>query len=176
MTKILPIAVFVILLGFLARGLTLDPREVPSPFVGKPAPELQAVMLGQDDAQFDSSKLLGEVWILNIWASWCVACVQEHQLFNQLARQNDVMLVGLNYKDKPDEANAWLGQLGNPYDAIVQDIEGRVGLDWGVYGVPETFIIDQKGIVQHKFIGPVTDESMTQTLLPLLASLQGKAS
>ncbi len=176
MIKLLPIALFLVIAGFLAKGLYLDPREVPSPFIGKPAPQFQAAQLNAADTPFDSSSLLGQVWVLNIWASWCGPCLQEHPQFIRLAQQSPVQIVGLNYKDAAGDANTWLSRHGNPFSTVISDIEGRVGLDWGVYGVPETFVIDKNGTVRHKVIGPVTAEEMDSQLLPLLQELQGGQS
>jgi len=178
MIKFLPIVIFAVLAGFLYRGLSLDPSEVPSPFIGKLAPQvIGPVLQSEDDTEFDSAQLAGQVWILNVWASWCRECAYEHPLFVELANQRaTVPIIGLNYKDQTTDASEWLKRYGNPYSKIVEDQPGNVGLDWGVYAVPETFIIDRQGFVRHKVIGPVTQEMMADELIPLIDELLGKAS
>jgi cytochrome c biogenesis protein CcmG/thiol:disulfide interchange protein DsbE len=170
---LVPLALFVLLTAFLLRGLWLNPREVPSPLIGKPAPQFTLPKLTAD-AQFGSKDLLGQVWIFNVWASWCTPCRVEHPLFNQLAAQKLVPIVGLNYKDTPQAAKRWLAELGDPYQLIVVDSDGRVGIDYGVYGVPETFVIDKKGVIRHKHIGPVTPEAMQKKIIPLVRELQAE--
>lgn len=170
---LIPLGVFLVMVVFLGIGLTLDPREVPSPFIGKPAPAFKLAQLHDASATFSPDDMKGKVWLLNVWASWCVSCRAEHKVINRLARMKLVDVVGLNYKDEPEDARRWLKQLGNPYLASAMDIEGKVGIDWGVYGVPETFVIDQQGIVRHKHIGPITDQSLDETILPLIHKLKG---
>ena len=138
---ILPLAVFAILLGFLWVGLSLDPREVPSPLIGKPAPSFALATLHEPSKTLSGDDMKGQVWLLNVWASWCVSCRAEHPLLMQLARSSIVPVVGLDYKDKPDEGLAWLKENGNPYRVSIVDRDGRVGIDFGVYGVPETFVV-----------------------------------
>jgi cytochrome c biogenesis protein CcmG/thiol:disulfide interchange protein DsbE len=168
---LVPLVLFILLAAFLLRGLWLNPREVPSPLIGKPAPQFTLPKL-QSDAQFASKDMLGQVWIFNVWASWCTPCRAEHPLFNQLATQKLVPIVGLNYKDTPQAAKRWLAELGDPYVFTVADSDGRVGIDYGVYGVPETFVIDKKGVIRHKHIGPVTPEAMQKKIIPLVRELQ----
>ena len=168
----IPLGVFIVLLGFLFVGLRLDPRAVPSPLIDKPAPAFQLPRLHEPEKALSQKDLLGQVWLLNVWASWCVSCRQEHPLLVDLARRNIVPLYGLNYKDAPDDARKWLKQFGDPYAASIQDRDGRVGLDFGVYGVPETFVIDKKGIIRYKQIGPITPEALNSRILPLLKELQ----
>jgi len=175
MLKFLPLAVFALLAAFLYRGLSLNPSELPSPFIGKTAPAVVGATLGGSE-QFDSNTMVGKVWVLNVWASWCRECVYEHPLFVQLADSHNVSLVGLNYKDQPNDATSWLQRYGNPYSDVVSDIEGSVGFDWGVYAVPETFVIDKQGVVRHKVIGPVSEKMMQETIKPLLDELMGQAS
>jgi len=176
MIKFLPFIIFAALAGFLYKGLFLDPSIVPSPFIGKIAPKVQGPVLNAK-TEFNSHDMEGKVWILNVWASWCRECVYEHPLFVELAKaRTAVPIVGLNYKDQTADASQWLQRFGNPYNNIVEDQEGRVGLDWGVYAVPETFIIDSKGVVRHKVIGPVSDEMMKTEIMPLLDELLGQAS
>ncbi|MDZ7653842.1 MAG: DsbE family thiol:disulfide interchange protein [Burkholderiaceae bacterium] len=168
---LVPLVLFILLAAFLLRGLWLNPREVPSPLIGKPAPQFTLPKL-QADAQFASKDMLGQVWIFNVWASWCTPCRAEHPLFNQLAAQKLVPIIGLNYKDTPQAAKRWLAELGDPYVLTVADNDGRVGIDYGVYGVPETFVIDKKGVIRHKHIGPVTPEAMQKKIIPLVRELQ----
>jgi len=178
MIKFLPFAVFAILAAFLYRGLSHDPSIVPSPFIDKQAPPIRAPLLqGEVDTEFDSAQMAGQVWILNVWASWCRECAYEHPLFVELAKQRSAIpIIGLNYKDQTADASDWLKRFGNPYSKIIEDQPGKVGLDWGVYAVPETFVIDRQGIVRHKVIGPVSEEMMVNDLLPLLDELLGNAS
>ena len=169
---LIPLALFVVLLGFLLVGLGLNPREVPSPLVGKPAPAFQLARLHQPERTLGTGDLKGQVWLLNVWASWCVSCRVEHPLLVQLAKMKLVPLVGLNYKDKRNEGIAWLEQHGNPYDVSVVDADGRVGIDWGVYGVPETFVVDKAGVIRYKHIGPVDAAAIEKKILPLVRELQ----
>ncbi len=169
---LLPLAAFLILVAFLWVGLSRDPREVPSPLVGKPAPTFQLAQLHAPDKQLSTADMQGQVWLLNVWASWCVSCRIEHPLLVELAKANVVPVIGLNYKDKASEGKAWLAQNGDPYRLSIVDADGRVGIDFGVYGVPETFVIDKKGIVRYKQIGPITVEALEQKILPLVRELQ----
>lgn len=169
---LLPLLVFVLLAGFLAIGLKRDPREVPSPLIDKPAPAFSLPQLDAPDQRVAAKDLLGQVWLLNVWASWCVACRQEHPLLVELSKTGQVKMYGLNYKDKREDALGWLDKLGNPYVKSVSDTEGLVGIDFGVYGVPETFVIDKQGVIRYKQIGPVTPEALRDTLLPLVAKLE----
>jgi len=168
----IPLAVFAILVGFLAVGLTRDPREVPSPLIGKAAPAFTLAQLHDPGKTLAPADLRGQVWLLNVWASWCVSCRVEHPLLLELAKAGIVPVVGLDYKDKPDEGRAWLAQHGDQYRVSVQDVDGRAGIDWGVYGVPETFVIDKNGTIRYKHIGPVTAEALHQTIVPLVRELQ----
>ena len=172
MRWLLPLGIFVVLLVFLAMGLTRDPREVPSPLIGKAAPAFELAQLHAPDKKLGTADMRGKVWLLNVWASWCESCRTEHPLLLQLAKANIVPIVGLDYKDKPEEGKAWLAQRGDPYRMSVVDLDGRVGIDWGVYGVPETFVIDKQGVIRHKHIGPVTADALQKTILPLVRSLQ----
>ena len=172
--RFLPLIFFVLLVIMLAVGLTLNPREVPSPLVGKAMPEFELPLLGKQ-ASFSHEDLKGHVTLLNVWASWCYACRQEHETVTQLSRQG-VRVVGFNYKDEADDATAWLQQFGNPYLAVMQDLDGRVGIDWGVYGAPETFLIDEKGIIRHKVIGPLSDPKKLEELLQVMRQLPGLKS
>ena len=167
---LIPLAVFLALVVFLGKGLDLNPREVPSPLIGKPAPAFALPRLGDAGGTLKRDELLGRVWVLNVWASWCVPCRAEHPLLVELARKRVAPLYGLNYKDKADTAQAFLRQLGDPYTATVVDADGRVGIDYGVYGVPETFVIDKAGVIRHKHVGPLTPEALlrVETLLKQL--------
>lgn len=167
-----PLGVFVVLAGFLAAGLTLNPREVPSPLVDKSVPPFKLAQLERPELEFTQKDMLGQVWLLNVWASWCVSCRDEHPVLIELARNRIVPVVGLNYKDKPPEAKAWLVKYGDPYLLSVTDQDGRVGIDYGVYGVPETFVIDRAGVIRYKQIGPVTREALEAKILPLVRQLQ----
>ena len=170
--RLLPLAIFAILVVFLFVGLFRDPREVPSPLVDRPAPAFTLANLHRPAQLVATADFKGQVWLLNVWASWCVSCRVEHPLLLELAKTKAVPIVGLNYKDKPDEGLAWLAQHGDPYTLSVVDADGRVGIDWGVYGVPETFVVDKEGVIRHKHIGPVTVDALQQTILPLVRKLQ----
>lgn len=168
---LLPLGLFIALVVFLGVGLGLNPREVPSPFIDKPAPAFQLAQLHAPDQTISPQDMLGKVWLLNVFASWCVSCRVEHPVFMDLARQNVVPIVGLNYKDKRDAGIAWLNQFGNPYSVSAFDSDGRIGIDYGVYGVPETFVIDKLGVIRMKHIGPVSPEALTDKILPLIKEL-----
>ena len=170
-----PLIGFVLLTILLAVGLQKDPKLVPSPLIDKPAPAFELPVLGEPQKTFNRDNMLGQVWLLNVWASWCVACRSEHQLMNILAQRKIVPIVGLNYKDKPQQAQGWLQELGNPYLVSVSDLKGMVGIDYGVYGVPETFLIDKKGIIRFKQIGPVTPAVLQETIIPMIKKLNGEA-
>ena len=169
---LIPLAAFGVLVAFLAVGLNRDPHEIPSPLVSKAAPAFKVPQLIAADKAFSPADMKGQVWMLNVWASWCVACRVEHPLLVELGRSKVVPLIGLDYKDKRDDALKTLAQQGNPYDLSAVDADGRVGIDYGVYGVPETFIIDKNGVIRHKQIGPVTAEALEKTILPLIEKLK----
>ncbi|MEY3121711.1 MAG: hypothetical protein RI993_536 [Pseudomonadota bacterium] len=171
--SLLPLAIFIVVVIFLGVGLTLNPRQVPSPLVDKPAPVFQLQQLHDNDKVFSSEDNIGKVWMLNVWASWCVACRDEHPLLVELSRLGIVPIFGLNYKDQRDTALQWLKQFGDPYVISIADTDGRVGIDYGVYGVPETYVIDKKGIIRYKHIGPVTVKSLEDKILPLINELKG---
>lgn len=172
---ILPLIIFIVISVFLAIGLGLNPREIPSPLIDKPAPEFSLPNLHDPKQILTNADFKGQVWLLNVWASWCVSCRSEHPVLNQLAQQKQVPIIGLNYKDDPAAAQSWLQQLGNPYTLSLVDMEGEAGIDWGVYGVPETFVIDKHGLVRHKFTGPVTVKAIQEILLPLVKKLQAES-
>jgi cytochrome c biogenesis protein CcmG/thiol:disulfide interchange protein DsbE len=165
---VIPLALLGVMSVFLFVGLGRDPREVPSPLIGKPAPGFTLARLDSDTATFSPAELKGKVWLLNVWASWCVACREEHPLLVDLAKAGVLPIYGLNYKDEPEAARAWLARYGNPYVASVIDRDGRIGIDYGVYGVPETFLIDGEGVVRYKRIGPLRGEHVEKHILPLL--------
>ena len=165
---------FLLLIILLGIGLTLDPREVPSPFIGKPAPDFTLPRLEQPEQTISPKDMLGQVWLLNVWATWCNACRAEHDTLVSLSRMNIAPILGLNYKDQSPMASRWLQQLGNPYVANAVDADGRVGIDWGVYGAPETFIVDKKGIIRHKHIGPVYPAVIEEKIIPMIKQLQGE--
>jgi cytochrome c biogenesis protein CcmG/thiol:disulfide interchange protein DsbE len=169
---LIPLAIFLAVAVFLARGLALDPREVPSPLIGKPAPGFVVPALARPDATITRDALLGQVWVLNVWASWCGACRQEHPVLLDMARRGTVPLYGLNYKDQRADGLKWLAEWGDPYRDSLFDPQGRVGLDYGVYGVPETFVIDKAGVIRFKHIGPLTPEVVAQKIEPLVRELQ----
>ena len=167
----LPLAIFVVLLVLLGIGLKLDPREVPSPLIGKPAPHFELPELHQAAKTFSERDMLGKVWVLNVWASWCVSCREEHPVLLDLAASGAVPIYGLNYKDKREDGLAWLKGMGDPYRLSIYDFDGRVGIDYGVYGVPETYVIDKAGVIRYKRIGPLTPQIVKEKVLPLVQEL-----
>jgi cytochrome c biogenesis protein CcmG/thiol:disulfide interchange protein DsbE len=189
---LIPLAVFAVLVIFLAVGLTRDPHEVPSPLVGKPAPVFQLQQLADTGKAFSPKDMQGKVWLLNVWSSWCVSCRAEHPLLVAFARQSNLPIVGLSYKEvrgdgdidagklSPDDelkltrrrAAVWLAQRGDPYAVVALDIDGRVGIDYGVYGVPETYVIDKAGVIRYKQIGPITPDALDKKILPLVKELE----
>ena len=169
-----PLFLFIILAVFLAIGLKLNPKEIPSPLIGRPVPDFSLPLLHIPEKKLGNYNLKGRVWLLNVWASWCVSCRAEHPLLNQLAKQKSVTIIGLNYKDEPENAKRWLKMLGNPYNSSVMDQDGRIGIDFGVYGVPETFVVDKKGIIRHKHTGPMTKDDISESLLPMVRELQNE--
>lgn len=172
MRFILPLIVFLVLAAFLYVGLGLHPHEVPSPLIGKQAPAFNLPQLQDPTKKFSAAEMKGKVWLLNVWASWCESCRDEHPLLVALAQQNYVPIYGLDYKDKREDAELWLKKSGNPYALVASDTDGRVGIDYGVYGVPETYVIDKQGVIQYKLIGPATPQSLKETILPLVAKLE----
>lgn len=167
----LVIAGFVVLVGLLALGLRLNPREVPSPLIGKPAPAFELPLLHQPDKTFSQKDMLGTVWVMNVWASWCPPCLVEHPVVSELARSGLVPVVGLNYKDARENALPWLKRNGDPFKVTIYDAAGRIAIDYGVYGVPETYVIDRKGIIRYKHIGPLTPQVTQKKLRPLIEEL-----
>ena len=186
-----PLIAFIVLVVLLAIGLNLDPREVPSPLVGKPAPAFNLANLQAKEKNFAPADMQGKVWLLNVWSSWCVSCRQEHPILVNLAKRQVVPVVGLNYKEVRGDggidvstmkteaelalarqrADQWMAEHGNPYQLVALDVDGRVGIDYGVYGVPETYVIDKAGVIRYKQIGPITPEALEKKILPLVAEL-----
>jgi len=169
---LIPLAVFVVLAGFLFAGLWRDPREVPSPLIDKPAPAFSLAQLHAPEQTLGKEDMKGKVWLFNVWASWCVSCREEHPLLVALAKEKVVPIIGLDYKDAPADGKRWLADNGDPYDLSVVDRDGRVGIDYGVYGVPETFLIDKAGTIRYKQIGPITKESLEKKILPMIRELE----
>jgi cytochrome c biogenesis protein CcmG/thiol:disulfide interchange protein DsbE len=170
---LIPLIVFVALAVLLGWSLRHDPRLIPSPLINKPAPEFALPVLHQPDTQMTLADMRGKVWLLNVWASWCVSCRDEHPVLLEFSKRQLVPIIGLDYKDKRDDALAWLNQFGNPYTNSIMDTAGRVGIDFGVYGVPETFLIDGQGRIRYKFTGPLNPDSLEHVLLPHIKELQG---
>ena len=186
-----PLVGFVALVVLLAVGLNLNPRDVPSPLVGKPAPAFNLPVLATPDRTFGPKDMQGKVWLFNVWASWCVSCRQEHPILVEFSKKVNVPLIGLNYKEVRGDggfdmnkmaleeekklawqrANKWLAEHGDPYTLTVMDLDGRVGIDFGVYGVPETYVIDKAGVIRMKHTGPITPETLSKKIMPLLAEL-----
>jgi cytochrome c biogenesis protein CcmG/thiol:disulfide interchange protein DsbE len=171
MKRWLPLIFFVILGGFFFKGLYLNPREIPSPFIGKPAPAFKLPTVEHPDKTFSPDDMKGKVWLLNVWAPWCVACRQEHAGLMQLAQMGVVPIVGLNWKDKDHEAKALLAQSGDPYVTVAEDLSGMVGIDYGVTGTPETYVIDKQGIIRLKHIAPIDPDTWQNKFLPLIKEL-----
>jgi len=168
----LPLAIFVGLLWFLYTGLSLNPREIPSALINKPTPGFELAQLHSPDKKFGNTDMKGKVWLLNVWGSWCVACRYEHPFLNQLAKEQVVPIVGLNWKDKPEDAKAWLAKFGDPYMVSVSDLDGRTAIDFGVYGAPETFVIDATGMIRYKHTGPIDATVLREKLLPVIRELK----
>lgn len=167
----IPFLVFIGLVLLFWKGLVLDPRALPSTLIGEPAPPFNVPILNKPHVRLTNQDLLGHVSLLNIWASWCLSCKEEHAFLMELAQNKQIVLFGLNYKDNPEEAKHWLKHLGNPYQKVADDPLGKMAIDWGVYGTPETFIIDKQGIVRYKHIGPLTAAVWEQRLLPVINKL-----
>jgi len=169
---LLPLGIFLALAVLFVIGLQRDPRQIPSPLIGKPMPEFQLPTLSAPGENLSDSDLNGQVSVLNVFASWCVGCREEHHVVKALAATGVAPVYGLNYKDKRVDAMQWLGRLGNPYKTVAVDAQGQVGIDWGVYGVPETFIMDRHGVIRYKQIGPMSEKALHDKILPLLRKLK----
>jgi cytochrome c biogenesis protein CcmG/thiol:disulfide interchange protein DsbE len=168
---VIPVVAFVVLAFALALGLQRDPSLLPSALVGGPAPEIALPAVPGHGPEFTNADFIGKVSLVNVFASWCVSCRYEHPLLMEVANSGDVAVYGLAYKDAPEDTAAWLDQLGNPYAGTAADVSGRAGIDWGVYGVPETFLIAPDGTVAFKHVGPITAESWRDTLAPRITEL-----
>ena len=168
----LPLAIFVGLLWFLYTGLSLNPREIPSALINKPTPAFELAQLHSPDKKLGNADMKGKVWLLNVWGSWCASCRYEHPFLNQLAKEQVVPIVGLNWKDKPADAKAWLAKFGDPYMVSVSDLDGRTAIDFGVYGAPETFVIDATGMIRYKHTGPIDATVLREKLLPVIRELK----
>lgn len=174
MRFILPLVLFVILAGFLYRGLDRNPSDVPSPLINKAAPAFTLPQLNAPDKKFSMQDMKGQVWLLNVWASWCGSCKDEHPVLMELSRQNIVPIIGMDYKDKREDGEATLRKAGDPYTFTIVDADGKVGFDFGVYGVPETYVIDKQGVIREKITGAVTPQNLNGRILPLIAELKSK--
>ena len=168
---LIPLILFLLLVILLAVGLSRDPHEVPSPLIGKPAPTFEIGQLADPHKIFSPKSMKGQVWMLNVWASWCVACREEHPLLMDFSKTKTLPIIGLDYKDQRPAAIQMLAREGNPYTFIAFDGDGHVGIDYGVYGVPETYIIDKAGVIRYKNIGPITPEILREKITPLIAEL-----
>jgi cytochrome c biogenesis protein CcmG/thiol:disulfide interchange protein DsbE len=171
MKRWLPLILFLVLVGFFAKGLFLNPREVPSPFIGRTAPAFTLPLVEDPSRSFSTADMRGKVWMLNVWAPWCVSCRQEHPVLMQIAQAGRVPIVGLNWKDRDREAAALLARSGSPYVAVPEDLDGKVGINYGVTGTPETYVIDKEGIVRMKHIGPISPEIWSTKFEPKLKEL-----
>jgi len=168
----IPLGVLVILLAFFWRGLSLDPSEVPSPLVGKEAPSFTLPSLHDPDVLVSDLDLAGEVTLFNVWGTWCPGCHEEHDELMYLAEEKGIRIIGLNLRDNREEATRWLSRVGNPFEISGFDQDGQIAIDWGVYGAPETFVLDYRGRIRHKHIGPITFDDIEKRLLPLIEGLQ----
>jgi cytochrome c biogenesis protein CcmG/thiol:disulfide interchange protein DsbE len=171
MRYLIPLVLFLGLVAFLAIGLTRDPHEVPSPLINKPAPAFRLKQLTEPTKDFSAEEMRGKVWLLNVWASWCIGCREEHSMLLEIKRSEAVPIYGLNYKDQRTDALPWLREHGDPYVLSVSDLDGRVGIDYGVYGAPETFLIDKHGVIRFKQIGPMMPDVWEKQVLPLVKEL-----
>lgn len=174
--RVLPLVLFLALAALLAAGVAMnsgqDTSAIPSPLLGKPAPEFALPVLGEPERIITGADLRGEPYLLNVWGSWCPACRDEHPVITELANSGRVKVIGYDYKDTPEDAQRWLEQYGNPYALVIADQDGLAALDWGIYGAPETFLVDAQGVVRWKYIGPITPEVVENQLLPELEKLQ----
>ena len=171
MKRWLHLVLFVVLVGFFAKGLFLNPREVPSPFIGRTAPAFTLPLVEDPSRSFSPAEMKGQVWMLNVWAPWCVSCRQEHPVLMQIAQSGRIPIVGLNWKDRDREARALLARTGSPYVAVPEDLDGKVGINYGVTGTPETYIIDKQGIVRLKHVGPISPDVWQDKFEPKIKEL-----
>jgi cytochrome c biogenesis protein CcmG/thiol:disulfide interchange protein DsbE len=174
MIRYIPLGIFALLVVLLYFGLSNDPRKIPSPLMGKPVPAFNLPQLYDPTKRIQPEDLHGQVWVLNVWASWCVSCRAEHAVLTQFIKDNQLAVLGLNYKDESPDAKAWLARHGDPYKVIAVDLDGRVGIDFGVYGVPESFIMDKKGIIRYKFTGPIDQKAVVEVLKPMVDQLRAE--
>lgn len=174
--RLLPLLAFALLALLLGLGVLRnsgkDTSAIPSPLLGKPAPAFSLPVLGEPGRLVSNDDLRGEPYLLNVWGSWCPACRDEHPVVTELAKSGRIKVVGYDYKDEPEDAQRWLQQFGNPYSLVIADLDGRAALDWGIYGAPETFLVDAQGVIRWKFVGPLTPEVVQQQLLPMLETLE----
>ncbi len=173
---VLPLLIFAGLVVLFVIGMQMDPRRVPSPLIGKPLPEFDLTQLYDESQSLANSQFLGEVVLINFWASWCISCRYEHPILLEYARSGNASVYGMNYKDTRKDALEWLKQYENPYKLIAFDPEGRTGIDFGLYGVPETYVVDQKGIIRYKHIGPISREDMDKKIVPLVEELKAQSA
>jgi cytochrome c biogenesis protein CcmG/thiol:disulfide interchange protein DsbE len=171
----IPLIVFIALAGLFLRGLDLDPNVMPSALIDKPLPGFSLPRLDDEAIIVSEQDLLGEVALLNVWATWCVACRVEHPFLNRLAEEEGIKIIGINYKDDVEAAREWLEKLHDPYRYTIVDADGRLGLDLGVFGAPETYVIDAKGIIRYKQVGIVDERVWQQDIKPLLANLEAES-
>ena len=170
---LIPLLLFAAIAVFLYRGLSQDPRLIPSPLIEKPAPGFELPRL-DDRGPWSPGAMAGQVWMLNVFGSWCAACVVEHPLLTAAARDHGLPIVGLAWKDRPEATRAWLQRHGDPYTVVVVDLPGEVAIDYGVYGAPESFLIDKSGRIRYKHVGPFDEQAVRDTLLPLVARLRAE--
>lgn len=170
----IPFIALVALIGLFWKGLYLDTNKVPSPLIDKKAPELVLPDLLDATSMVNLNDWLGEVVLLNVWATWCSGCLQEHSVLNAIAASKQVPIIGLNWKDNPDKAKKWLHTQGNPFVAIPNDLAGQVAINWGVYGAPETFIVDKHGMIRYKHIAPITEHDVQTVIMPIVHKLQAE--
>ena len=168
---VIPLILFVVLIVFLAIGLGRDPHIVPSALIDKPAPDFALPELREPTKIISPNQMRGKVWLLNVWGSWCPACREEHPFLIEIAKSGAVPIYGLSWKDKREDALAVLGELGDPYVLNVSDFDGRVAIDYGITGAPETYLIDKQGIIRYKEVGQLTPEIMQQKILPMVRTL-----
>ena len=171
---LLPLAIFIAIAVFLYQGLGRDPREIPSPLIGKPAPPFTLPVLSDLSKTWSPAQMQGQVWLLNVWGSWCAACQIEHPVMLDIAKSKLLPIVGLAWKDMPENSKAWLAKLGDPYAPTVMDFSGKVAIDYGVYGAPESFLIDKQGVIRFKHVGPLSPELLANKIRPLVQSLSAQ--
>jgi len=171
---VLPLIVFAALAVYFWVGLQRDPRLIPSALIDKPVPDFELPPVLDDVPGLATADFGGQVVLVNVFASWCIPCRVEHPVISRIAEENIVPVFGLNWKDKKEDAVAWLAELGNPYARIGHDLSGRVGIDWGVYGVPESYLIDKLGRIRYKHVGPILAETLNETILPMIEKLKAE--